>query len=200
LPNQTIDQGGTLEVALAARAAVPGQSLIYSLDPGGPAGATIDSHTGDLTWQVPALQSPGEYLLTVRVTDEGSGPLSNSETVMILVNQRALPPKVVSVSAVPVKKRGTKTVEIFFNEPMNPSTAGAAGEYVVVIPEKVLSKKNHPPKSRPVAFSAQYNPANDSVSLILRKPAKRPLQVTVRKSVAAANGLTMGVDYTVPVQ
>jgi hypothetical protein len=80
---------------------------------------------------------------------------------------------------------------------MDSTTAGAAGDYIVVIPKVVHGKKGHSPKSNRVAFSASYNPANDSVTLILRRPTKRPIQVTVRKSVAAADGLLLGSDYTV---
>jgi hypothetical protein len=91
-------------------------------------------------------------------------------------------------------------IDIVFNEPRNPETAGAAADFIVVIPEKVHGKKGHSPKSTPVAFKAQYNPADDDVSLILRKPTKRPLQVTVRKVVSAADGLLLGSDYAVEVQ
>jgi hypothetical protein len=103
-------------------------------------------------------------------------------------------------STVSAKRKGTKMIDIVFNEPMNPATAGAAGDFIVVTPEKVHGKKAHRPKSTPVAFSVQYNPADDGVSLILRKPTKRPLQVTVRKVVFAVNGLRLGSDYTVGVQ
>jgi hypothetical protein len=136
----------------------------------------------------------------VRVTDNGSPPLSDAKTFTITVNPlKPTPPRVMYISAVLIKKKGTGAIDVFFNEPMDLNTAGASRDYLVVIPRKGHGKKGHSPRWTPVAFSTRYNPADDSVSLVLRKPTKRPLQVTVRKVVTAANGLLLGTDYTVDV-
>ncbi|MBS0661473.1 MAG: putative Ig domain-containing protein [Verrucomicrobia bacterium] len=64
----------------------PSQTLTYSLDPGAPAGASINPSTGAFSWPVPADQPFGVVVLTVRVTDNGTPALSASETVQIDIN------------------------------------------------------------------------------------------------------------------
>jgi uncharacterized repeat protein (TIGR01451 family) len=61
------------------------QTLAYSLDPGAPTGASIDSATGVFTWTPTEAQGPGEYVLTLRVTDSGDPALSDSETITVTV-------------------------------------------------------------------------------------------------------------------
>ncbi|MEE8452265.1 MAG: Ig-like domain-containing protein, partial [Thermoguttaceae bacterium] len=61
---------------------VPADTLTFSLDPGAPATATIDSATGDFRW-TPGLI--GNYSVTVRVTDDGSPNLTDTETFSIIV-------------------------------------------------------------------------------------------------------------------
>jgi hypothetical protein len=68
----------------ATDADVPAQTLTFSLDPGAPAGAGIDSVTGVFDWTPSAA---GLYTVTVRVTDNGSPNMSDSETVTITVQE-----------------------------------------------------------------------------------------------------------------
>jgi uncharacterized delta-60 repeat protein len=58
-------------------------TLAYSLDPGAPAGAAIDAHTGLITWTPAAGQALGGYSITVRVTDNGTPVLSASTTFTV---------------------------------------------------------------------------------------------------------------------
>ena len=64
--------GTTLMVPLTASDSAPGRTITYSLDPGGTLGAAIDPNSGVLTWDVPTSETPGDYPVTVRVTDNGS--------------------------------------------------------------------------------------------------------------------------------
>ncbi|HET9252234.1 MAG TPA: putative Ig domain-containing protein [Candidatus Eisenbacteria bacterium] len=59
-----------------------GQSLTFSLAPGAPAGATIHPSTGAFSWQP---TTPGVFPVTVVVTDDGTPPLSDSETIQISI-------------------------------------------------------------------------------------------------------------------
>ena len=201
IPDEQVNAGAVVTFVALAIDTNPGATLTYSLGPGAPSGATVDPKTGVFSWNVPSSEPPGNYSVDIRVTENATPTLSDAQTFTITVDPVALaPPRIVSINIVTVKRKGTKMIDVVFNEPMNPATAGDPGDYIVVIPEKVHGKKAHNPKSTPVAFRVRYNPADDSASLILRKPTKRPLQVTVRKVVSAVNGLPLGSDYTVGVQ
>ena len=71
IADQTVNSSGTLTLTATATDADPGQILTYSLDPGAPAGATIDPRTGLFTW-VPSSGTVGATV-TIRVTDDGWG-------------------------------------------------------------------------------------------------------------------------------
>jgi parallel beta-helix repeat protein/VCBS repeat-containing protein len=62
-----------------------GDALRFSLDPGAPAGAAIDD-SGIFTWTPTLLQGGVEYLVTLRVTDDGDPGLSDAQSVRILVS------------------------------------------------------------------------------------------------------------------
>ena len=80
---QTVTEGGSLSfLATATDPDLPPQTLRFSLDPGGPAGASIDPVSGLCTWANPPV---GNFAVTVRVTDNGSPPLSVSRLVPIAV-------------------------------------------------------------------------------------------------------------------
>jgi regulation of enolase protein 1 (concanavalin A-like superfamily) len=91
LGNRTVEQGATLSFnATATDADLPGQTLAYSLDAGAPAGTSINAASGEFSWSVPSEQSPGDYQVTVRVTDNGSPAKDDFETITITVTT-ALP-------------------------------------------------------------------------------------------------------------
>jgi N-acetyl-anhydromuramyl-L-alanine amidase AmpD len=62
-------------------------TLTYTLDAGAPAGASINPYTGLFTWTPTEAQGPNEYDVTVRVTDMGTPPLDDFETILIRVNE-----------------------------------------------------------------------------------------------------------------
>ena len=69
-------------------AEAPPQTLTYSLDPGVPAGASINSANGLFSWRPTAAQTPGTNLITVRVTDDGAPPMSVTTTFTVRVAPR----------------------------------------------------------------------------------------------------------------
>lgn len=65
-----------------------GQVLTYSLV-GAPAGATIDPSTGVFNWTPTEAQGPNQYTFDVKVEDNGTPIMSDSETITITVNESA---------------------------------------------------------------------------------------------------------------
>jgi hypothetical protein len=98
--NRTVSEGQALDFSASATDAnLPAQSLRFALDPGFPAGAAIDSTTGAFHWVPDEAQGPGDFPLTIRVTDDGAPPGTTSETISIHVDEVNAPPL---LSTVPV--------------------------------------------------------------------------------------------------
>jgi hypothetical protein len=95
--SKTIDELSTLTVTNTA-SDPNGDSLSYSLDPGGPSGASINPTTGVFTWMPNESQGPGLYTNTVRVTDNGSPPLSDVKSFTVTVNEVNIPPVLTAIS------------------------------------------------------------------------------------------------------
>lgn len=90
--NKTVIESNLLSfTAVASDTDTPTQTLTFSLDVGAPAGASI-TPAGAFTWRPTEAQGPGGYSVTVRVTDNGSPNLSDTETISITVNEANLPP------------------------------------------------------------------------------------------------------------
>src|SRR5207244_9573873 len=88
--NKTVDEGTLLTfTATATDPDLPANTLSFSLDPGAPAGASINSATGTFSW-TPTFFQAGTYSVTVRVTDSGTPAASNVETISIVVNAVAM--------------------------------------------------------------------------------------------------------------
>jgi hypothetical protein len=84
--NKSVTQGAQLNfTATATDADLPANNLTFSLDTGAPSGAAINSSTGAFSWTPGAAQGPGNYTVTVRVTDDGTPARSGSETITITV-------------------------------------------------------------------------------------------------------------------
>ncbi len=84
--NQTVTEGNLLSFTATATDADVGQTLAFSLDPGFPTGAAINSSTGMFTWTPTDAQGPGTYAVTVRVTDNADPSCSDFETIQVTVN------------------------------------------------------------------------------------------------------------------
>jgi hypothetical protein len=110
IANRIAQEGSTLTLKASATDPDPGQTLTFSLGPGAPAGARIDPTTGVFTW-TPREESSSPTSVTIRVTDDGSPPLSASRTFSISVADAPLttipvpglaPPEGVTIDPGPV--------------------------------------------------------------------------------------------------
>lgn len=91
--NATVRRGETLRfTASATDADVPANSLTFSLDAGSPAGASIGATNGMFAWTPAANQGPGNFPITVRVTDNGSPNRNDFQQITVQVIEANDPP------------------------------------------------------------------------------------------------------------
>ncbi len=83
--SKMIDEEAPLAFAATATDSDAGQTRTFSLS-GEPAGASITSG-GDFTWTPTEAQGPGPHTFDVIVTDDGSPALSDSETIIVTVDE-----------------------------------------------------------------------------------------------------------------
>ncbi len=87
IADQTVSEGSTLSVtASATDSDLPANSVTYSLDPGAPAGMTINSSSGAISWTPGESAGPDVVPVTVRATDNGSPVLSSAKTFNVTIN------------------------------------------------------------------------------------------------------------------
>ena len=92
IANRVAVVGQPLAFSVAATDSdVPANTLTFTLDTGAPAGAGIDAATGLFTWTPTAAQAPGTYPVTVRVTDNGTPPLSATRSFSVTVRTNQPP-------------------------------------------------------------------------------------------------------------
>lgn len=91
LDNLAVDEGGRLAFRATATDPDAGQQLRFSVL-GAPPGATLDPITGEFGWTTGEADGPGEYAITVRVTDDGAPPRSASQGVTLSVRELNQPP------------------------------------------------------------------------------------------------------------
>src|SRR5205814_7302168 len=96
--NKSGNEGSIITFTASATDPNSGQTLAYSLDPGAPAGATINSGSGVFNWTPSEAQGPGVYSVTVRVTDNGSPALADFETITITANEVNAAPSLAFIS------------------------------------------------------------------------------------------------------
>jgi lamin tail-like protein/putative Ig domain-containing protein len=88
IPDQSVSLGAALNfTANATDADLPAQSLNFTLDPGAPEGATINSVSGLFAWTPLPSQAPSTNAITVRVTDNGPPSLSATRTFTAIVRE-----------------------------------------------------------------------------------------------------------------
>lgn len=68
---------------------IPENKLTFSLEPGAPVGAAINSGTGVFRWTPSRAQAPGVYSITVTVKDDGTPIMSASKTFKVTVTDFA---------------------------------------------------------------------------------------------------------------
>jgi len=90
---QTVDEGSLLTlVAVASDPDLPSNLFTFSLGPGAPTNATIDSATGVFAWTPTEAQGGGSHSISVRLADNGAPPLSDTNTFSVIVNEVNNPP------------------------------------------------------------------------------------------------------------
>jgi hypothetical protein len=84
IPNPVVPAG--VVVNFTAQASDPdNNTLTFSLDPGSPAGATVDPSTGAFSWNPPITGLSSVTPVTIRVTDNGVPPQSVAQVVNVEV-------------------------------------------------------------------------------------------------------------------
>jgi len=92
IPDQWIEAGTDFVLTNAASDPdLPAQALLFGLDPGAPAGMTMDPATGVLRWTPALTNSPGSFPVTVRVRDNGVPPLEDAQSFLVTVLDPASP-------------------------------------------------------------------------------------------------------------
>ena len=84
--NKSVNEGSLLTFTATATDPNAGQTLTFSLDSGSPAGASITSG-GVFTWTPTEAQGPGDYPVTIRVTDNDTPALDDFETISVQLNE-----------------------------------------------------------------------------------------------------------------
>jgi hypothetical protein len=83
--NKFVGEGQTLAFTTMASDA-DSATWFFSLDAGAPNGAFINPFTGAFTWTPTAAQAPSTNFITIRVTDDGSPALDDTETITVIVH------------------------------------------------------------------------------------------------------------------
>jgi hypothetical protein len=124
IADQTVDEGVKLTVPVTA-SDPDGDAIAYGLAPGAPSGAAIDRNTGLLTWIPDPYASSGSYSITVVATDNGSPPLSDSDSFTVAVRPVNHPPNLSQIPA-QVAEQGQPTevrVARYASDPDRPAQA-----------------------------------------------------------------------------
>src|SRR5207248_2155298 len=88
IANRTMPEETTVSFTISASDSdLPTQSLSFSLDPGAPAGASIDPVSGLFTWSPTEAQGPSTNIIVVRATDDGRPSMSTTQSFTIVVNE-----------------------------------------------------------------------------------------------------------------
>ncbi|MCX8158004.1 MAG: PA14 domain-containing protein [Verrucomicrobiae bacterium] len=95
LPNVTLKEGETLQVAvIATDADMPAQQLVYSLGSGTPPGVSIHPQSGALTWLTGESHGGTTNRIAVVVTDNGVPAMSATQSFVVVVREVNQPPVV----------------------------------------------------------------------------------------------------------
>jgi len=109
---------------------LPAQTLSFSLDPGAPAGALIDSASGAFTWTPTEAQGPSTNPIVVRVTDNGLPNASATQVITLIVTEVNTPPTLINPGNLTIDegKLFTNLLQVVDNDlPINRFTFVALG-------------------------------------------------------------------------
>lgn len=97
ISSQNLDEGTLLQFTNSATD-IENNPMTFNLEPGVPDGAQINPTNGVFSWTPSEAQGPGTNSITVRVTDNGSPNLSDTETFFVTINEVNVAPDLQSVS------------------------------------------------------------------------------------------------------
>lgn len=122
LGSRSVAEGSLLTfTATASDSDLPARPWSFSLvNP--PAGAAIDTEAGVFTWTPTEAQGPGVHPVTVRVSDEGTPPLTDEKTFLVTVDEVDNPPAMTPLPPVAVLEGRTLVVT---NRAADPDTPPA---------------------------------------------------------------------------
>lgn len=170
---QSVDEETPLLFTATARDNdIPANVLTFSLEGDTPLPAELDPMTGHFTWTPDEAASPGIYTVTIRVTDDGAPPLSDSVFAGITVNE---------VNDAPS-----------FTEGQNQSVNEDAGEQTVA--HWATSITPGPGHEASQAITFVVTPSNDSLFVAL--PALNPITGDLRYTPAANAFCTATITVT----
>ena len=119
----SIPEGSQLLITCAASdAESPPQTLRFELMPGFPAGSSINPASGQFSWTPSEAQGPGVYDMTVKVTDNGTPNMSDTETFTVIVAEVNNPPVLVPLGNRTVSESNTLTVLVSASDPDSAQT------------------------------------------------------------------------------
>ncbi|MHB1307443.1 MAG: lamin tail domain-containing protein [Limisphaerales bacterium] len=92
IPDQALTAGSLLLILPeAADVDLPANALSWSLDPEAPAGATVNAVTGELSWLAPKESPATTHAFLLRLTDDGSPPLTTETMIRVTVRAPVTP-------------------------------------------------------------------------------------------------------------
>jgi hypothetical protein len=190
-PIQSVSVSSGQSVSVGVQVTDPiGDPVLFSLA-NAPSWITIDPNSGTITAS-PPISFGGSVSVTVLATDTVTPTLVGSQT--FTANVQGVPPQVIGASVTTRTRKGARDITIDFSEPMDLGGASNAGHYTVLYSKTARGKVNKVLGG----IVAQYDAANNSVILVLPKPEKHHILVTIG-GVLAANGAE-GTGTTIQVQ
>lgn len=93
-----VDEGTMLAyTAAASDADVPPNQLAWSLGAGAPAGMTLNAANGLLNWMLAESDGPGEFPVTITVSDNGSPAQNVTRILRVVVREVNQPPELATI-------------------------------------------------------------------------------------------------------
>lgn len=120
IPDQFADELTLFTLQLTATDPdLPPNTLVFSLDPGAPEGATLEPD-GGFSWVPPKMPGGGVVPVPVRVADQGQPPLTDTRTFHITVREVASPPDMPFIEPQFVDEGTTFRLQIVATDPDTP--------------------------------------------------------------------------------
>jgi len=111
VPAASINEGSLLSLDLEATDLdLPRQALTFALEPGAPAGATVDPSTGIFSWTPGEMHGGYSFPIAVRVTDDGEPPMSAERTFSLTVVEVNQPPALGEIASLVVDEGTEATI------------------------------------------------------------------------------------------